>query len=357
MRKEAPGCAPAFAQPAGFLQGLRQRTTLLVCALVLALSVATVYDQFRGLIALSPGGNPYQVVEGALARQAEEVVSGRAGDPWKYRLASTWLALRARDAARAAGFDQPAVVGFLGVRLLQNIGIFGLAWLLFRRFGASRYASALGLALVAWAMTQALFHSGLSWDTYGDLLVYLAAALLIVDRRYAWVLPLTILGAVNRETSGLVPVMLLASAVPLGLRTPEGRRVALLGAAALALFAATVLIVRRAMGPGELIIPFGRHHGRELFEYNVTRGQTWDNLFRTMTIVPLLALTQWRRWPTALRVFAVAVVPAWVAIHFFAAVVDETRLMLVPYVLVFVPGALMGLGSAERVPLPRVRGS
>jgi hypothetical protein len=34
------------------------------------------------------------------------------------------------------------------------------------------------------------------------------------------------------------------------------------------------------------------------------------------------------------------------------AVVDETRLFLVPYVLVFVPGAVVGLRSAAVEPAP-----
>jgi hypothetical protein len=70
---------------------------------------------------------------------------------------------------------------------------------------------------------------------------------------------------------------------------------------------------------------------------------TWDFVFRTVTVVPLVALWHYRRWPPPLRTFALTVVPAWVAVHLFAAVLAETRLLLVPYALVFVPGALMGV--------------
>jgi hypothetical protein len=138
----------------------------------------------------------------------------------------------------------------------------------------------------------------------------------------------------------------MASAVPLVLRTREGRRVVLLGLGALALFGLTLLVIRKAMGPADLIIPFGQHPGWEVWRYNVGRGQTWDNLFRTVTVVPLLAITQWRHWPQALRVIGLAVAPAWMIIVPILAVVDETRLFLVPYVLVFVPGAVVGLRSA-----------
>ena len=65
------------------------------------------------------------------------------------------------------------------------------------------------------------------------------------------------------------------------------------------------------MGPAELILPFGQHPGWEVWRYNAGRGQTWDNLFRMVTVVPLLALAQLRHWPQSVRVFAVAVVPVW----------------------------------------------
>jgi hypothetical protein len=326
---------------------LRERPGVLVCALVLALSVATVYDQFRGLIPVSPGANPHTFVEQNQVARNRGVLRGEGGDPWKYRVASEWLASQARRIARAAGFHEPAVAGFLAFRVLQNAAIFGLAWLLYRRLGLSRYASVLGLGLIAWAMTQALLHSGLAFDTYGDVVVYLAAALLILSRRYAWVVPLAAIGALNRDTSGLVPIVLIAWAVPMGLRTPEGRRVVRLGLAALAAFAATTVALRVAAGPGDLILPYGRHPGWQLFEYNFGRGQTWDQLFRTLTVLPLLALWSFRRWPLSLRVLGVALVPAWLTIHAFGAVLQETRLLLVPYVLILVPGALIGLVEGE----------
>ena len=327
------------------------RIWLLVGALVLALSLATVYDQFRGLIPISPGGDPHVLVNELQVNRNHSTLLGTNGDPWQYRVGSEALAWVGLKAATALGFDEPGLVGFLSFRVLENIAIFGLAWLLYRRLGASRYVAALGLALVAFALTQAHYDSALAFDTYADIAVYLAAAVLILRRRYAWVVPLVVLGTINRETCGLVPLMLIAAAVPLGPRTREGRRVLMLGGLALVAYAATFWIVRAVVGPGGPSVPHGKHPGFELLEFNVTRVVTWDNLFRTWTIVPVLALVSWRAWPESLRLFAIAVVPAWIVLHFFLAVVAETRLMLVPYVLVFVPGALSAL-TARRSESP-----
>ena len=196
--------------------------------------------------------------------------------------------------------------------------------------------------LLAWGFTQALFHQAMSFNTYGDVLFYLAAALLILNRRWWWIPPLTVAAAVNRETSGLIPLMLMAMAWPLGWRTDEGRRALRIGALSLVAFAATYGIVRLAVGDAFLIKPNGQDPGLELFEYNVGRGITYDFVFQTVNILPLLALIAVRRWPPELRAIGLAVVPAWVAIHLFSSVLAESRLLLVPLALVFIPGVLLG---------------
>jgi hypothetical protein len=318
----------------------------MVWGLVLGLSILTVYDQFHGLSAITPGGDPHVLVNELQVARNHATLLGINGDPWQYRVGAEALAWLALKAATAAGFHEAGLVGFLSFRVLENVAIFGLAWLFYRRLGAGRHTAALGLVLVAFAMTQAHYHSALAFDTYAEVAVYLAAALLILDRRYAWIVPLTIVGTINRETCGLIPLMLASAALPLGPRTREGRRVLLLAALALVAYGVTFWTVRTIVGPGGLILPAGKHPGIEVFQLNVERGVTWDNLFRTWTLVPVLALAQWRAWPEQLRLFALAVVPAWIVLHFFLAVVAETRLMLVPYVLVFVPGALSGLRPA-----------
>ena len=60
-------------------------------------------------------------------------------------------------------------------------------------------------------------------------------------------------------------------------------------------------------------------------------------------MLPLLAAVAYPRWPRELRALALAIVPVWVGVHFVTALPAETRLMLVPYVLVVVPGALAAL--------------
>ena len=315
----------------------------MTCGLIVLLSIATLYVQYRGLLVDSAGRPPQEFIENDLVQRHDDVLDRKVGDPWRYRLLSEWGAELFLETARASGFSKPAVVGFLGFRLLQNLAIFGLAWLLLRRFGNGWYESALGLGLIAWGMSQALYHAALSFNTYGDLVFYLAAALLILNRRYWWILPLSVLAALNRETAGLIPVMLIAVGLARGRLTDDGRRAIRIGAASLVLFGATYGIVRLAVGESFLIKAAGRDLGWELFDFNVFKGQTYDHVFQTLNIVPLLALLVWRFWPTELKAFGLAIVPAWIAIHLVASVLAESRLLLVPFVVVFVPGLLAGL--------------
>jgi hypothetical protein len=326
------------------------RRRLLAAALVAFLALATVYVQYRGLLVDSGGRDPQQFIEVDLRERHDAILDRTQGDPWRYRLLSEWGAEAALQAADAVGFSKPAVVGFLGFRVLQNLAIFALMWLFLRRLGFGWHESVLGLGLLAWGFTQALFHQAMSFNTYGDVALYLAAALLILTRRWWWVVPLTVLAAVNRETSGLIPVMLMAMAWPLGWRSQDGRRALRIGAVALVAFGATYGIVRLAVGPAFFIEANGQSPGLELLDYNLTRGITWDHVFQTLNILPLVAVIAWPRWPDELRAFGLAVAPAWIAIHLFTSVLAESRLLLVPLALVFIPGALAALREPRPAP-------
>jgi hypothetical protein len=138
---------------------------------------------------------------------------------------------------------------------------------------------------------------------------------------------------------------------PLGVRSPAGRRALIVGAVSLVVFAVTYAAVRLAVGPADLILPHGQHPGTDLLAYNLGRAVTWENVFRLVNVTPLLALLAVRSWPVELRWLALAVIPVWIVIHLFESVLAEARLLLVPYALVLVPGALfLGVSAASDRP-------
>jgi hypothetical protein len=160
--------------------------------------------------------------------------------------------------------------------------------------------------------------------------------------------PLTVLAALNRETSGLIPVMLIAVAIAHGVRTDDGRRALRYGIAALAAYAITIAAVRLIVGSAPLFKPFGLDPGLDYVRYNLRSGLTWEYLFRTLNVVPFIAIAGIRSWPRELKAFGLAIVPVWLVAHLVASILAETRLLLVPFALVFIPGALFALrGSAS----------
>jgi hypothetical protein len=143
-------------------------------------------------------------------------------------------------------------------------------------------------------------------------------------------------------------VMLIAVGIARGARTDDGRRAVRYGAAALAAFAITIASVRLIVGSAPLFKPFNLSPGFDYVRYNLRTGLTWEYLFRTLNIVPFVALAGLARWPRELKAFAIAIVPLWALVHLLASILAETRLLLVPYAVVFVPGALFALrGSAS----------
>lgn len=77
---------------------------------------------------------------------------------------------------------------------------------------------------------------------------------------------------------------------------------------------------------------------------------TYVRVLGVLGIVPPVALYGWRSWPPVLQMFFWAVVPIWFTVHLAAAILAESRLLLVPQALVFLPGALLTIadGAAGR---------
>jgi len=65
--------------------------------------------------------------------------------------------------------------------------------------------------LLAFSIKNGFYDNDLSFNTYFDVIFYLSAVLLILKRRYFWVVLLMIPAALNRETSGAIPLLMLCA--------------------------------------------------------------------------------------------------------------------------------------------------
>jgi hypothetical protein len=187
-------------------------------------------------------------------------------------------------------------------------------------------------------MANAFYDSDLSFNTYFDMLAYLLAGLLLFSRRYWATVPVTLLAALNRETSGLIPLMIAAAILHEHPR--RGFRPLLPAATAASVFALVFFGVRLLYPGRPLYVPYDNPLGLLLMQYNVTRAFTWQQLMGTLGLVPIFAALALPGGPRLWRLWFLLIVPIWFAVHAFGGVMAETRLFLTPQALVFIPGLL-----------------
>ncbi|MDP4151125.1 MAG: hypothetical protein Q8932_16135 [Bacteroidota bacterium] len=266
------------------------------------------------------------------------------------------------------------MIVFLFFRFVLNFLVFVLAWRLWRYFVDNDWLILFGLIFVSLAMGNGVIASDLTFNTYVDNVFYLLAACLIVYKKNPlWLLPLMALAAFNRETSMMIPFLFFISQMDFSrftLRPPDLRairwpapRVWALVAGCYALFFAIFIGVRLHYGyrpPQVWKVP----PGPGMLKLNLASSvgvKSYFEMLGLFSVIPFIILYTFRRYPLLLRVWFLGIVPAWFAVHLYTVVTYQTRLFLVPTILVMVPmllwlienGAVSGARPAEPVPARR----
>ncbi len=281
----------------------------------------------------------------------ERVFHGTETTPAQYRLLSDDLTVLFYRGFIALGIPRPVGVAFVLIRLFQNLAIFTMALLYYRRLGISWYLGLLGVVVLTWSMTLSNHQSTLAVNTYTEILLYLLAGWALAGYQFSWILPITLLAALNRETSVFIPIM---SAGAYWSRRPgesirdkeNPRRLHPLAVALSSFFIYLGLFfaIREYFGPREWSVDSSPiYHTWLLFTKNVSSGSTWMHMVGTLGLVPLLALATLPYWRKPLSAFFWMLVPTWFLVHLLLSNLSETRVLLVPQALVFIPGMLCGV--------------
>jgi hypothetical protein len=305
--------------------------TVSVVAILFSLTTVFWQVQFVGLPNLETGNQ---------IQSHNAVMQGTAGNPRQYRVLVEYAVEGFIRFFQGVNFPHAIAIAFIFFRLLQNFLIFLIAYIYYRRLRLSTAQALLGLCILTWSMTNSLDATDLQFNTYFDILFYLLAGLAILHEKPFWIIPLSVLAAFNRETSGLIPLMLLSAQYRRAPGKVKTRSIAL-AVLSLALYLAIFLGLRLYFGPQELILAYGHAPGFDLLAYNLFRPVTWVILIATLGILPFLAVFSYADWPRELKAFFWVVVPIWFLFHAFGSVMAETRLFLVPQALIFIPGALL----------------
>jgi len=315
-------------------------TTIIVIALLCGLFTTYEYVRARGVKYLEHGNQ---------ITRHQAVIQGEAGNPWQYRVLAPYLINVVLGIFEQLHIPHHIAASFIFFRVIQDTVIMLLSYAYYRRLGLSPLYSLVGIAILAWGMSYSHYDSDLQFNTFFDISFYLVAGLCILQGRFVWIVPITLLAALNRETSGLIPFLLLSISI---FAMPKGslRKVIPIFVTAFGTYVIIFTTLRFFYGSQELLIPYGHYPGLDLLQYNLFRIVTWHQLIATLSIIPIIAIIGYHKWPLQLRVFFWTIVPIWFIIHLFGAVMAETRLFLVPQAMIFIPGALYTLAQQGAVP-------
>jgi len=306
---------------------------LIISAILL--SIGTVYAQVNDVTL-----HFLNVQQGKVHIQMME---GVAGNPWQYRILADWMVDYIIKLFGDTGIPRPKISAFIAFRFIQCLLIFLAAGIYYQKLRLSLFANLLGLSILTWGMSHSLYNSDLAFNNFFDIAFYLIAAIIIMEGKFIWIPLLMIPAAFNRETSALIPFMLIGFAYFSNNKVKNMKLTMVYAIVSLIFFASIFIGLRLHYGEQQFLTADGYFPGIGLLVLNLTRLVTWEQLIITLGVTPFLAIFAYRVWPGTLKIFFWVVVPLWFAIHFFAALVAETRLLLVPVALVFIPGALFGI--------------
>ena len=259
-------------------------------------------------------------------------------NPWQYRIFPTIVLEGFIRTYKAVAPGTCDICPYLLLRVIQNVMIFYLCLFYYQKLGVRNPLLLLaGLLILCLTYGNSSFHSDLSFNTYFDIIFYLAAALLILNNKEIWILPLIVLASLNRETSALIPFMILA---PFSLQKIDRRKI-LIAAGSFVLFL-TVFVALRWMFEYR---PAASIHGMskplEFLHYNITFVRLYPLLFGTLGFIPIIAILGLKRLPILFQHWFWLIVPIWFVIHLFYSLAVETRLFLAPHTLLFIPALLL----------------
>jgi hypothetical protein len=272
----------------------------------------------------------------------ERMVAGESEfyNPWQYRIFSAYLLEVIVRAHQAVQPDGREAVPYLALHFAQVVLIFILCLIYFQKLGLKNpFLVAAGLLIACFCISTSVFQSDLSFNTYFDIIFYLAAALLILTQRFVWIIPLSVVAALNRETSGFIPLMVLA---PFTHQLAAiGRKRIFVATVSLLLFAIVFIAVRWYFGFQPAVGIHGMTRPMEYFLFNITFLRMYPLLLGTLSIIPLVVIFHLGKLPALLRHWFWLIVPFWFLIHFVKGTAMETRLFLVPQLLIFLPSFLL----------------
>lgn len=239
---------------------------------------------------------------------------------------------------------------FIFFRFIEHMLIFYLSWRLWAGFVKSKWLIFFGINFLALALGNAVTAADLSFNTYIDIILYLLTANIIVfNRNIKWLIPITILGAFNRETAILIPALYFISKTDLtafnfskfNIRDISfpGKNTWFYTIFLYLIFMSIFIGLRWYYGyqPQQV---WKAEAGLPMLKLNLMSAagvKAYMELIGTFGVIPLIILYKFKSFPHLLKKWFLFLVPIWFAVHYISVVAYQTRLFMVPMVLIIMP--------------------
>lgn len=242
---------------------------------------------------------------------------------------------------------------FIAFRFIEDFLILFLSFYLLSYFVKNHWLVFLGLIMISWSMGNGVIASDLTFNTYMDNILYLLTGCIILYKKNPWwILPVTIIGALNRETSLLIPFLFFVSikdfTSPLFSKKNfkkifhQPSKTWLITLLSFISFIIIFIGLRIYFGyrpQGEWKVPAGIPM-LKLNIFSIVAVKGYFEMFGAFSVLPLICLYKFRRCSMILQVWFIAIVPIWFLVHFYSVPAYESRLFFVPTFLIFIPMVL-----------------
>jgi hypothetical protein len=238
---------------------------------------------------------------------------------------------------------------FLGFRFLQNVVLIILCFNYFSLFVRNKLLVALGIMISVLFMGNGVVDSDLTFNTYMDITLYILAGIVIVKKlNPLWIILLSVLGSLNRETALFIPVLYFFSNFVWShwpsVKDLFMRNFKIIGitASAVVLFFVIFISIRAYYGI-QPVSTWRVSAGWPMLKLNLFSSvsiKTYMEVYGVMGFLPLWVILIYTKMNAQLKIFFITLVPIWFGIHLVSAIAYQTRLFLVPVLLVLVPAIL-----------------
>src|SRR3989304_5920019 len=149
----------------------------------------------------------YSRIEEVQLQKHQSVMSNTAPAPYQYRILGELILEGLLKEGAQLGME--ALTMIIIPKMSLHFLIFLLSYLFFRQFQLGIGLSLFGVACTFYAILASYYNEDLVFYQYLEFIFFLAAFILILKKIDFWLIPLTFLAMLNKETSALIPFVYL----------------------------------------------------------------------------------------------------------------------------------------------------